>query len=370
VINDDTLRYSKQPLCQTKELADAWGVPRLEDLEPPLPLKNRTDLVYLDVWEREVDSEDEFDQEFPPSMVNPDIGIETCVRLKREWVVRVDQGITGDGSDWTPPEDILLDKHVYYALALWQHKWRPKGTPPKIVEIITATDLRRTGLNLAALEDEIADARGEMDSLGSRLDAPIEESKVRFSTQGHAHDGEDSSKVSPSDLREVSELVTADNLNRLTGGENASDLHHHISIPEQKRQYAVSLTPFRIEGRPEFLIDPGSSITARAGEGAAGKIPLHLPHGTHATAISVWVEADTQDRFRLGIQLVQQTGGGSYGIPAPRLEITSKGAASEELEDVWMRNGGYLLVISVDEPGTGPITVQNLYIDYEVVYAY
>jgi hypothetical protein len=171
VINDDTLRYTEQPLYQSKDLPDAWGVPPLEELKSPLPLKDRTDLVYLDVWEREINSQES--EEAYEHLVHPDIGIETCVRLKREWVVRVEQGIAGDGSDWTPPEDIVLDKHVYYPLALWQRKWRSQGVPPEIVEGITVTDLRRTGLNLAVLEDEIADARGEMDSLGDRLDRSL-----------------------------------------------------------------------------------------------------------------------------------------------------------------------------------------------------
>lgn len=79
-----TLRYQEQALFQNSALAARWGVPVL----PPLttPAANRNDAVYLDVWEREVDAaEDEF-------LINRDIGVETCVRLKREWVVRVAEG--------------------------------------------------------------------------------------------------------------------------------------------------------------------------------------------------------------------------------------------------------------------------------------
>lgn len=79
-----TLRYQEQILYQNTDLASRWGVPVLSPLTTPSA--NRTDAVYLDVWEREVDSaEDEF-------LINREIGVETCVRLKREWVVRVAEG--------------------------------------------------------------------------------------------------------------------------------------------------------------------------------------------------------------------------------------------------------------------------------------
>lgn len=79
-----TLRYQEQPLFQNAGLAASWGAPMLPALTTPTAA--RTDIAYLDIWEREVDSaEDEF-------LINRDIGVETCVRLKREWVVRVAEG--------------------------------------------------------------------------------------------------------------------------------------------------------------------------------------------------------------------------------------------------------------------------------------
>jgi hypothetical protein len=48
----------------------------------------RTDIVYLDVWEREVGSAED------ANLINPAIGVETSVRLKREAAVRVAEGTT------------------------------------------------------------------------------------------------------------------------------------------------------------------------------------------------------------------------------------------------------------------------------------
>jgi hypothetical protein len=60
-------------------------------LTPPTGPRNtppRTDIVYLDVWEREVGSQED------DNLINPVIGVETCVRLKREVAVRVTEGAT------------------------------------------------------------------------------------------------------------------------------------------------------------------------------------------------------------------------------------------------------------------------------------
>jgi hypothetical protein len=131
VVNERDLTYSAQPLYDNSDLAEMWGV---EPLEPiPDPTTHRTDTVYLDVWEREVDSEEDFDH-----LVNPAIGIETCVRLKREWVVRV-------AVDQSSPPDSPPDGHVYYPLArLTRTANEPRILPEQIA------DMRRTGLSLDA----------------------------------------------------------------------------------------------------------------------------------------------------------------------------------------------------------------------------
>ena len=108
---ESDLRYTEQALYATRGdethdaharmLAERWNVANL----PALTASSgpRTDLVYLDVWEREIDSvADE-------SLVHPAIGVETCVRLKREWTVRVAEN-TSDAPEPAPG-------HSHYALA-------------------------------------------------------------------------------------------------------------------------------------------------------------------------------------------------------------------------------------------------------------
>ena len=77
----------------------------------------RTDLVYLDIWEREVDAFEDI------NLVNNAIGIETCVRQKREWRVRVAEGVQLP----TPDPD-----HYFYLLAQLQRR-NSGGTHSTIV---------------------------------------------------------------------------------------------------------------------------------------------------------------------------------------------------------------------------------------------
>ncbi len=75
--------YSAQPWA-TPAIATRDGVAVI----PPLttPGAARTDLVYADVWEREVGQAED------SAIVNPIIGVETAVRLKREVAIRVAEG--------------------------------------------------------------------------------------------------------------------------------------------------------------------------------------------------------------------------------------------------------------------------------------
>ncbi len=111
----------------------------LAELPPNLSIPlygERTDLVYIDAWEREVDGWED------SSLVNPAIGIQTCVRMKREWVVRVAEGTTDLPA--TVPQG-----HVFYPLATIV---RRAGQPEILQGDIT--DLRRTGVNLGdGIED-------------------------------------------------------------------------------------------------------------------------------------------------------------------------------------------------------------------------
>ena len=80
VLNESEIRYTEQALYQNEKLAEKWGVLPLPPIKPtPLGYYH----VVLDVWEREVDSDED------PEIVDPRIGLETCVRRRREWVVRL-----------------------------------------------------------------------------------------------------------------------------------------------------------------------------------------------------------------------------------------------------------------------------------------
>jgi hypothetical protein len=85
---NNPMRYSTQRYANPATAA-ADGVP----VTPPLttPTQPRTDLVFIDVFEREVGSAED------PSIVNPAIGVETAVRLRRELVLRVAEGGLGTG---------------------------------------------------------------------------------------------------------------------------------------------------------------------------------------------------------------------------------------------------------------------------------
>lgn len=187
---ESTMRYSNQPLYNNPTLAAKWGVAVITPLTTPGAA--REDLVYIDVWEREVDSSED------SNLINPAIGIESCVRLRREWAVRVAQGAV---SLPAAPAG-----HGYYTLARIK---RPAGNATILAAHIE--DQRSVGINLADLAAEIIDARGMKDNVGNRLDesltkggqlrfnvvgndqvqaaAAINESMILFSATGHDHTG-------------------------------------------------------------------------------------------------------------------------------------------------------------------------------------
>ncbi len=127
--NETDIAYQEQPLFNNNTLAQEWGVTTLPALTLPAS-GQRTDLVYLDAWEREVNAVED------PGLVNPAINIETCVRLKREWVVRVAEGTS------TIPAAVPVG-HVFYPLAAIV---RRAGQP--VIAQADITDLRTTGLSI------------------------------------------------------------------------------------------------------------------------------------------------------------------------------------------------------------------------------
>lgn len=124
--------YQSQRLFGNEALARDWSVAPLPALTTPAAA--RTDRVYLDVWEREVGAAED------PSLVNPAIGIETSVRRKREWVVRVAEGAA---SLPAAPAG-----HVFYELAtLFRTAGDGRITAGQII------DRRRTGLGVLSHHD-------------------------------------------------------------------------------------------------------------------------------------------------------------------------------------------------------------------------
>lgn len=129
---ENGIAYSSQPLFDD-DLAREWGTAPLTPLTPPLS-GTRTDLVYVDVWEREVTPQED------PGLINPNIELDTCVRIRREWVVRVEQ----DASELPQaPEG-----HAFYVLAAIT---RTAGNNQ--INQADICDLRRTGLTMASILD-------------------------------------------------------------------------------------------------------------------------------------------------------------------------------------------------------------------------
>lgn len=226
-INAKRLNYSTQRLVKEAGLCKTWNVDEMTTLASPVDNKERIDLVYLDVWERLVDDQEDHE------IRNPSINMSTCLRIKREWVVRVAE-IIAELKKFDPAAaelkrlDLaavellrwLHDKHsghAYYGLA--RIEWNVKRADGYVVPGPVVVDLRRTGVTIASLADEIADARGMKGNLGNRLDesltkggqlrqhvvaneqiqddAAITETKVQFSSEhGHTHDGLGSHAIS------------------------------------------------------------------------------------------------------------------------------------------------------------------------------
>ncbi len=133
VYNPAPTDYREQPHRTTPGVA-----PALPPLLPASPTARR-ELVYLDAWERLVNSQED------ENLVDQRIGIETALRVERAWVVRM--APLTSSADPLNPQSIPNRQtgHRYYPLALIN---RPAGDQ---ISDGMITDLRRTHLNLAAL---------------------------------------------------------------------------------------------------------------------------------------------------------------------------------------------------------------------------
>ncbi|HVG90362.1 MAG TPA: DUF6519 domain-containing protein [Alphaproteobacteria bacterium] len=124
VRNDITVRYTTQPL-----FGDPSLVPPLPALTTPGAAKDF--IVYLDVFEREIDSQRD------PTLVDARIGIETAIRLQREWAVRVARVPEDLPGLSTPPAG-----HVFMKLAVL-HRTTANNITAAMIE-----DLRDTQLSI------------------------------------------------------------------------------------------------------------------------------------------------------------------------------------------------------------------------------
>jgi len=131
VLHEADLAYASQPLYENAGLADVWGVDPVPALTTPSGT-DREDVVYLDVWDREVSAAED------DTLVLPAVGVETAVRLRREWAVRVAEGAT-DLSGMS-----RLPGHRYGILA---HLVRPADEDA--LEADAIRDQRTLNLNVA-----------------------------------------------------------------------------------------------------------------------------------------------------------------------------------------------------------------------------
>lgn len=124
-VNDSNVTYTTQP-----NFGDTDITPPIDPLTTPSTDKQF--IVYLDIWEREVDSIED------PVLVDSRIGVETAIRVKREWAVRVAR----------VPEDLIaLDNppegHIFYQLARLKRTAGTAGITNNMME-----DLRETQLSV------------------------------------------------------------------------------------------------------------------------------------------------------------------------------------------------------------------------------
>jgi hypothetical protein len=125
---ESATKYSEQPLFNNPELAAAWGVAVLD----PLATAGEAFVVYLDIWDREVAGlEDE-------ELLDIRIGVETALRLRREWVVRV-----APEANFLTLFNARPPGHSFYRLALLQ---RQAGN--NAINAAMITDERETDVSL------------------------------------------------------------------------------------------------------------------------------------------------------------------------------------------------------------------------------
>jgi hypothetical protein len=132
---ENELMFSQQPLYLNNALAAGWSVDPISAISTPGSNQGLT--AYLDVWSREVDSQEDH------SIKDERVGIETSVRLRREWAVRVVAEAQYNTAFQNRPAN-----HSWYRLALIQRAAANDAITSDMI-----TDLRETDV---AIRREIA----------------------------------------------------------------------------------------------------------------------------------------------------------------------------------------------------------------------
>jgi hypothetical protein len=138
VIITADVKYKSQPLFAA---AGPGGIPQIA----PIAVVAGPVLVYLDIWERLVTSQED------PTLVLAGLGTESCARMKREWAVRTRTGTTvpvsGDAD--------FIAGHSYLPLSQINRKLIGPNTPAPIAPG-DLTDLRHKALTLSSMETRMA----------------------------------------------------------------------------------------------------------------------------------------------------------------------------------------------------------------------
>jgi len=211
-------------------------------LEPPISGK-REDLIYLDVWEEEIGPSGQPRND--ERLINPAIGIETCLRIERRWLVRVASGIS-DISGITQE-----DGHVYMSLVRILRKINQKQiTADDII------DLRRIDINVAKyLKIPLFVERGEnrvdsknfadmLDALRNILNSRLENKRLFINSKNS-----NSVTILHFAIQHILQVCTTGSLQSRTNNLTNNDaLQVLISLINAQREYLDSLAKPRHGG--------------------------------------------------------------------------------------------------------------------------
>jgi hypothetical protein len=290
VLINSSVNYEGQPLFNNKTLAEQWGVPELK----PFDISSSDDkpkIIYLDVWEREVNPnlvEDESISEHEKNRLNNmdiRLGKQACIHFRREWVVRVARSEDEMNSQKLPG-------HTYFTLA----ELKMKNNQLQFV------DRRKIIYSLPCLYRLII---AQLKELATSLEN-VENTLLR-----HNHNGEKSHKIAPENLLGVKECVSAKNLNILTDGSEASSLHFH-KFPKSTKYYNVPLVVFKDHNYDEVISLDSRLLLIGPDTVAGGKIPLYFPASSNLLDLKVVIEGRGLQSFQVNMSLRQKEEGAGF----------------------------------------------------------